>query len=475
MRSLLFEAIITKIAAKRMKRRYKKRHLTKKYYEDLSCIPSLLLETIRRRFNAKCSKKIHKRKSKLEKKYCADWSSLPREILEMIAEKLTFIDCLSISKVCMSWNSILGEELPSWQRHGFPCLLVSGQQNKETRTCISILENRVWELELADACGKYCWGSFRGWLIMVKNLDNFYLEVNLLNPFSGSQISLPSVWNFYHKMVPSGLPSENNFVCMLLHSQRRELAFWVTGANSWRKHSDFLSGEPFEDAVFCNGSFYLLADGFNIWQIDVQSIYSSINKGNDDFGTLPKIETQFLEVKRPEIFELQERRMLQNRHTNKILRYLVESCGELLLVCRYFSPDQDAVLETQKFEVYALDFCQLSWKKVEDLGDQMLFLGKCCSTSFSAKELGVGIQNSIYFCNDPTIPWWNEWDSDHLKGILSRLGFNRTDVNNWGIFTLGNEDSEPFCFHGDIDRWAYTWFTVPSWWCYRNIPPIRSN
>ncbi|XP_027926946.1 uncharacterized protein LOC114183942 isoform X2 [Vigna unguiculata] len=428
MRSLLLEATITKIYAKRMKRRYKKRHLSKKCYEDLPSIPSLLLETIRRRYSAKCSKRIRKRKRELEKEYYADWSSLPRGILEMIAEKLTFIDCLSISKVCMSWNAILGEELPSWQRHGFPCLLVSGQQNKETRTCISILENRVWELELAEANGMYCWGSFRGWLIMVKNLDYFYLEINLLNPFSGSQISLPSVWNFYHKIVPSGLPSENNFVCMLLHSQCRELTFWVTGANSWRK-----------------------------------------------YNKLTEIETRFHEVKRPEMFELQEGGILHNRHTSQILRYLVESCGELLLVCRYFSPNQHTVIETQKFEVFALDFCQLSWKKVEDLGDQMIFLGKCCSTSFSAKELGVGIKNSIYFCNDPTIPWWNEWDSDHLKGISSRLGFNQTNVNNWGIFTLGNEDGEPFCFHGDIINWAYTWFTVPSWWCYRNIPPIRSN
>lgn len=471
MHSLLWEAIITKIVAKRMKRRNKKRNLRKKYYEDWSSIPSLPLKAVRRRFSVKCRKKIHRRKKELKKKNFADWSSLPRGILEMVAERLTFIDCLSISKVCTSWNRVLGEELPRWQRHGFPWLLVSDQQNKEIRTCISILENRVWELELSEAYGKYCWGSFCDWLIMVKEIDNFHLEVNLLNPFSGRQISLPLIWNFYHKMVHSGLPSENNFICMLLHSQYCELAFWVPGANSWRKHK--LTGEPFEDAVFCNGSFYLLADGFNIWQIDVRSIYSSISKGDDDFGTQSKIETQFLEVQRPEI--LQEGIILHNHHDYQILRYLVESCGELLLVCRYFSTKQDAVLETLKFEVYSLDFCQLSWKKVEDLGDQMIFLGKCSSTSFSAMELGAGIRNSIFFCNDPIVPWWNEWDSDHLKGILTRFGANRTDVSNWGIFRLGNEDGEPFCFHGDIDHWTYTWFTAPSWWCYRNIPPEGSS
>ncbi|KAK7407645.1 hypothetical protein VNO78_09622 [Psophocarpus tetragonolobus] len=473
MHSLLLEAIITKIVAKRMKRRNRKRKLRKKYYGDLSTIPSLLLEAVRRRFSIKCRKKAHRRKREIEKKYFADWSSLPPDILEMVAKRMTFIDCLSISKVCKSWNAVLGEELSSWQRHGFPWLLVSGQQNKEIRTCISILENRVWELELPEAYGKYCWGSFYDWLIMVKNFDNFHLEVNLLNPFSRHQISLPLMWNFYHKMVLSGRPSENNLICMLLHSEDCELAVWVPGAKSWHKHK--LTGEPLEDAVFCNGSFYLLAGGFNIWKIDAQSIHASITRGGDDFGTLSKIETQFYEVKRPEIFQLQEGIILQNHRDYHILRYLVKSCGELLLVCRYFSTKQDAVLETQKFEVYSLDFCQLSWKKVEDFGDQMIFLGKCSSTSFSAKELGVGIRNSIFFCNDPTVPWWNEWDSDHLKGILTRLGCNRTDVGNWGYFRLGNEDGEPFCFHGDIDNWTYTWFTAPSWWCYRNIPPIGSS
>ncbi|KAJ1390535.1 F-box-like domain superfamily [Sesbania bispinosa] len=465
MHSLLFEAIIRRNIAKRIKRRIKKRKLKKKYTVR-SSFPSLLLEAIKRSFIGKRRKTRHRRKKELEKKYCPDWSSLPGGTLEMVAEKLTLIDCLSLSKVCSSWNTVLGEELPNWQRHGFPWLLVSGQQNKEVKTCISILENRVWEFELSEAYGKYCWGSFRDWLIMVKDLDSVHIEVSLLNPFTKRQISLPSIWNFYHKVVLSGLPSENNFICMLLHSQNRELAFWIPGAQSWHKHK--LTGEPFEDAVFCNGSFYLLGDGFNIWQIDVKSIYSSIGEG-DDFGTLSKIEIQFHEIKRPEIFQLQEGMALQSHDDNQILRYLVESCGELLLVCRYFSSKH----ETQKFEVYSLDYCQSSWKKVEDLGDQMIFLGKCCSTSFSARELGVGIGNSIYFCNDAAAPWWNEWDSDHLKGISLRLGFNKTKGRDWGIFRLDNKDGEPFLFHGDIDNWAFTWFTAPSWWCYRNVPPVE--
>ncbi|BAU00334.1 hypothetical protein LR48_Vigan06g022400 [Vigna angularis] len=257
---------------------------------------------------------------------------------------------------------------------------------------------------------------------------------------------------------------------MLVHRRRRKLAFWVIGANSWIKYKK-QTDKPFQDAVFCNGSFYLLDDGLNIWQIDVRSIYSAIN--NDD-GALSDIKTRIYEVQRPGIFQLQhDGIILRNQDTNQTFTYLVESIGKLLIVRRYFNLKQNKWIETKKFEVYAMDFEELAWKKVKDLGDEMIFLGKCCSTSFSAKELGVEIRNSIYLCNDQMDPWANEWDFSHVKRKMTRLGLNRTDVNNWGIFTFGNEDDEPFFFHGDIDMWTDTWFTAPSWWCCRNIPPIK--
>ncbi|KAI4357752.1 hypothetical protein L6164_001683 [Bauhinia variegata] len=430
-------------------------------------MPSFLLEALKRKIMVKCRKRRQK-KRKLKKSCHVDWSNIPGSILEMIAERLSLIDCLSVSKVCKSWNNVLGEELPCWIKRGFPWLLVSGEEHKEIRNCISVLENRVLELKLLEAHGKYCWGSFHHWLIMVKDMSTFSLEVNLLNPFSGSQISLPGIWNLYHKMVLSGFPSENNFVCLLLHSQYRELAFWIPGEQSWYKYK--LTGDPFEDAIFFNGSFYLLVDGFNIWQIDVKSIYSSISEGCDQFGTLSEI--QITELKMAEMQQIHEPSMPERNADDHILKYLVESSGEILLVCRYFSDD---ILETRKFEVYSLDFCQSSWKKIEDLGDRMLFLGKCSSMSFSAKELGVGMNNSIYFSNDPATPWWNEWDSYHLRGISARLGLNMANGRDWGIFRLHNENGEAFRFHGDADHWAYTWFNIPSWWCFKNIPFIEES
>ncbi|KAM2209526.1 hypothetical protein ACFXTI_025371 [Malus domestica] len=65
---------------------------------------------------------------------------------------------------------------------------------------------------------------------------------------------------------------------MLVHSQHRELAFWVRRAQSWLKHK---LGEPFEDAVFSDGSFYLLSSDHSISKIKVINVLAAIRTEDD--------------------------------------------------------------------------------------------------------------------------------------------------------------------------------------------------
>lgn len=387
----------------------------------------------------------------------ADWAELPHVILQVIFEQLPLIDCLSVSDVCKSWRDVFAQETSCWRSLGFPSLLVSGQKDRKMRTCISMIEKRAWEMELPEARGKYCWGSFQDWLILVSEIGCFSLDISLLNPFTKRKIDLPVTWNFYHKMVLSGIPSMQKFVCMLVHGQCGELAFWVPGAQSWHPYK--LVDEPFEDAVFCNGSFYLLSKDYNVWQIDATTVFATIS-GDDssNVAAASEIKRQFHEINMPQT------------HTNGgVLRYLVESCSNILLVCRFFSNKPTATLETENFEVHMLDMAQMSWKKVDNLGDCVLFLGKCCARSFSSRELGVNIHNCIYFSNDHAAPWWNEWDSNHLIGLSSRLGLSNTDRKDWGVFTLDNEKNRNFCFRGNRDNWPPIWFTAPVWWYCRTF------
>ncbi|KAM1517537.1 hypothetical protein ACFX1X_020970 [Malus domestica] len=63
------------------------------------------------------------------------------------------------------------------------------------------------------------------------------------------------------------------------HSQHRELAFWVRGAQSWLKHK--VDGEPLEDAVFSDGSFYLLSSDYSISKIKVTNVLAAIRTEDD--------------------------------------------------------------------------------------------------------------------------------------------------------------------------------------------------
>lgn len=400
-----------------------------------------------------------RRRDKKRKKLAdADWAGLPDNILEIIFERLNLMDCMSVSDVCKSWRHVVAQELSGWQRHGFPWLLMSGEKDKRVRTCSSILQGQEWEMLLPEAYGRYCWGSYQDWLILVKDLGYFNLDISLLNPFARKTIDLPKAWNFYHKMVLSGLPSLENFICMLVHSQSQELAFWVPGAQSWFEHK--LDGEPFEDAVFSNGSFYLLSNDYNIWEIKGADIFAAIKKDDASAPAAFDIERHCHEV------------TMSDEHENDgVLKYLVESCGELLLVCRFYNTKSGAVLVTNDFKVFSLDFSEMSWKRVESLGDQILFLGKCCSRSVSSSGLGLNVTDCIYFSNDHAVPWWNEWDSDHLDGISARLGLDNTGRKDWGCFSLRNKNRENlyFCFRGNRDRWGPVWFTAPQWWCCKNL------
>ncbi|KAL6190355.1 hypothetical protein ACLB2K_036753 [Fragaria x ananassa] len=245
---------------------------------------------------------------------------------------------------------------------------------------------------------------------------------------------------------------------MLIQSHSQTLAFRVPGAQSWLGHK--LDGEPFVDGVFSKGSFYLIGNDYNICEIKGADIFAAIKRDDASAPVAFHIERHYHEVTMPDEHE-----------NNGVLKYLVESCGELLLVCRFYCTKPDVVLVTHYFEVYSLDFSRMSWKRVESLGDQIPFLGKCCSRSVSSSGLGLNVTDRICFSNDHAVPWWNKWDSEHLDDISTRLGLGSSGTKDWGNFSLGNKNHETLSirFRGNRDRWGPVWFTALQWWCCKNF------
>ncbi|GAV78680.1 hypothetical protein CFOL_v3_22145 [Cephalotus follicularis] len=107
-------------------------------------------------------------------------------------------------------------------------------------------------------------------------------------------------------MVLSGLPSEENPVCMLVPTYHGELAFWIPGAQSWYKYQG--ARDDVVDAIFYNGSFYLSTRGFfpstkgcDIWEVDAASVVSTTRREDTSFGKASMIKTQFHKVEMLEI------------------------------------------------------------------------------------------------------------------------------------------------------------------------------
>ncbi|KAF9623407.1 hypothetical protein IFM89_002991 [Coptis chinensis] len=116
-----------------------------------------------------------------------------------------------------------------------------------------------------------------------------------------------------------------------------------------------------------------------------------------------------LEDQKPPVGHQMENMMdMDNLISTRCMRpkhYLVESCGELLMVYRnrdtIYSSDGIKYV-TKSFLVFKLDKSgdALHWLQVDSLGDQMLFLGGNSSMSISAKGIHGFKGNCIYFSDD---------------------------------------------------------------------------
>ncbi|GAY35636.1 hypothetical protein CUMW_017500 [Citrus unshiu] len=373
----------------------------------------------------------------------ADWSALPEGILQVISEKLAVADSLSFSKVCKSWRDFSLESLhykPSSQ--GLPWLCMSGQASTKIRTCSIIFENKIRFLDIIKAFGGCLWGSFDDWLIIVRpvygqfwtirqNIPLREIRISLLNPFSGADYLLPAVKNCYHKLALSGNPHEESCVYILLDLESAKFALWTRQIQNWCECE--IEGEdddnPFLDVISVNSCFYLLTKAYDIHVVDIKTACSIVKKKSRSSSTASaSVKAQTYKVRINE--NAQEESVL-------VLRYLVKLNGEILLVCRFLNRKRDI----KDFEIYKLDLCRSKWVLLHSLGDD--------------QDLGVGRGNCLYFTNEYELPWSNEWD---IKEFQHHKG---SEIEDWGIFRLGNENPENFHGYAERGNWPPIWLTAP--------------
>nr|DAD32215.1 TPA_asm: hypothetical protein HUJ06_011066 [Nelumbo nucifera] len=159
-----------------------------------------------------------------------DWENLPEGLLDAIAQRLPLTDCLAFHDVCTSWRRVVAK-LSGFHARRFPWLVQCREDCTDfIITCFSVLENKLWELELPEAPFKYIVGSFQDWLIL-KKVTFSSTEFFLLNPFSRAIVVLPKVSdNLFYELVLSTVPTDANCVCMLISPYcNGVILYWVPG------------------------------------------------------------------------------------------------------------------------------------------------------------------------------------------------------------------------------------------------------
>ncbi|KAK4390492.1 hypothetical protein Sango_2112500 [Sesamum angolense] len=106
-------------------------------------------------------------------------------------------------------------------------------------------------------------------------------------------------------------------------------------------------------------------------------------------------------------------RAVPSKVSRQFREYLVESCGEILLV---FLISRKSIDHVEDAEVFRLDIPKLSWVKVENLGDRTLFLEDECCMGVTASKVGCK-KNCIYFSHHRVYGQW--WIFNMESGSIS--------------------------------------------------------
>ncbi|KAF5187413.1 F-box protein skip23 [Thalictrum thalictroides] len=352
------------------------------------------------------------------------WSELPLELLELITRNLVnYVDYVRLRAVCPSWRHILPKK-PHHHLTQLPWLFYSHFDHTFSEIWgyyCNLADNQAYHLDLSEVLGKKerCWGSPHGWLVLLSEEDTLF---SLKNPLTGAEIKLPLAvsrsltqnysqdltWNmlsclfdlYVAKAVLFANPSASNdyIVMVIMENGPCGLAFFQSGTEAWTLIMQARQ-IVFHDVVCFHGKFYAVDEDGNVYICNLGASPDVVKVADPPKG-FP--------------------------HKKPLEKYLVASLNELLLVYRYRILIGTILESTNDFTVYRLDLGELKWSEVNELGDQVLFLGRNCSFSLSARNYPSCRANSIYFTFN------QRYETDYTN----RQGYCRG--HDAGIFNLHN-------------------------------------
>ncbi|RRT41071.1 hypothetical protein B296_00055104, partial [Ensete ventricosum] len=288
---------------------------------------------------------------------------IPIDIVESILTEMNRRDIMRLGTVCKDWRAISVQFDPMTRKIPW---LITTKVWKATCRLRSVEEDEDSFFKIKFPGIPMLWTLFyncsHGWLVTE---PDHYSPMILLNPFTSVWLKLPAC-------KPA---APNSFVCMssapthpdcilLARDYTNHLYVWRPGDESWTLEEGVL--EAFDTITSFKGLFYTW--NHRSWCLTI-------------FQVLP-LRLRKLVVPCP-----------FDSHSSYVRNLsLVESCGNILLVCI-----TKHVLQPLVVFLFRLDLENKVWIKMESLGDQALFIviPRNQAISVSAREVGCSA-NCIY-------------------------------------------------------------------------------
>lgn len=356
-----------------------------------------------------------------------DWATLPKDLLNLISKSLdSSFDLLHFRSVCSSWRSS-ADPKPPLPTHHLPILPDNGTSLfpdsavgfRLSQRSILLVKPHKPPISESDLFG---------WLVKVEEDLNAPRKVTtLLDPMSETRRSLPEHFPrsldvssfkirelgrefklhyfntvgdivnslYLEKAVVRYLDSCSKFVLLTIHVSGK-LAVFTSWDRAWTVINDMPS--PYDDVIVFDGRFF----------------------GVDNNGRTVVVDFEELKLE-----------LVASPVYGGDKKFLIESCGEMLMVDMYLSMEEvdgdpgfgEEVFEhhavfmnerTVKFKVFKFLEREKSWVEVKDLGGKMLFLGDDCNFTASASDLLPSCGGSCVFFTG------NVFNEDNVDAMQDR-------------------------------------------------------
>ncbi|KAJ4763952.1 F-box protein (DUF295) [Rhynchospora pubera] len=326
--------------------------------------------------------------------YKRDWRELPPELLFLISQKLADLRYfIRFRAVCKSWcSSVLLSDHPLQIPWLLECddIFIEGTRFSEELHFYSLAdaspETKTGSIPIKECHHSSNYqGTGNGYLLVMDDCD-----LSLLNPLTNNTISLPPVPSNCISLFPVFFSSSD-----LVLAGRIFLGCdhgnWSCGIY----HPDKMEWKCIDSDCF--NTCYLNGMLFTTFGFDCTNVFD-VTSGK-----------KLYEIPQPE-----------DEGPNAWGCYLVESCGVILRLSLYNTRDVD----TNIFSIYKLNFergeGQPCWVKVNNIGDQILFLD--VRNGISVKATDGFKKNSIYFITeDKHSRDHSLWRYDIATGIIEML------------------------------------------------------